>query len=227
MDCRKVELMDREKVASELASIAKMLLASDVLSFSVPLLIRVMEYAKEDAETDMDLHVAVENMLQLSGEGKTLGMGDYDKIVAVQSKKAGSKAAGANLYCPNCGENLGKQSEVEDDNECERGRKCEIYCSTCGESFNIRPRYSSSQAASKIAASEIPLNELPAGKAMFAQKVSSISNAKISQVFDGIHGHIVVFKGQTRLLPVVLLFIAKNKNVRWFECDDRGFSIGM
>lgn len=161
--------MNKKKVARELASIARLLVAGDVLSFSVPLLIRVMEYAKEDAETDMDLHVAVENMLQLSGEGKTLEMGDYDKIVAVQSKKAGSK----------------------------------------------------------IAASEIPLDELPAGKKQFAQKVSSISNAKISQVFDGIHGHIVVFKGQTRLLPVVLLFIAKNKNVRWFECDDRGFSIGM
>jgi len=161
--------MNKKKVASELASIAKMLVASDVLSFSVPLLIRVMEYAKEDAETDMDLHVAVENMLQLSGEGKTLEMGDYDKIVAGQSKTAGSK----------------------------------------------------------IAASEIDLDELPADKKQFAQKLSSYTRARISQVFDGIHGHIVVFKGMNRIEPAVLLFIAKNRNVRWFEGDDDGFSIGM
>jgi hypothetical protein len=53
----------------------------DVLSFTVPLLIRIMEYSKEDAKTDMDLHVATENMLRLGADGTTLTMDDYDEIV--------------------------------------------------------------------------------------------------------------------------------------------------
>jgi len=68
---------------------------------------------------------------------------DNLKIASELVRMAKSLVAGADLYCPNCGENLGKQSEVEDDNDCVRGRRCEIYCSTCGESFKIRPRYSS------------------------------------------------------------------------------------
>lgn len=55
--------------------------SEDILSFSVPLLIRIMEYSKEDAETDMDLHVAVENMLRLGKDGVPLTMDDYDEIV--------------------------------------------------------------------------------------------------------------------------------------------------
>ena len=58
----------------------------DVLSFTVPLLIRIMEYSKEDAETDMDLHVATENMLRLGADGATLTMDDYDEIVGGESR---------------------------------------------------------------------------------------------------------------------------------------------
>ena len=74
--------------------------ASDVLSFDVPLIIRVMEYAKEDAKTDMDLHVAVENMLRI-GKGKTLTMADYDKIVSVKTKNT-KKAEKEDKKVSNC-----------------------------------------------------------------------------------------------------------------------------
>ena len=53
---------------------------TDVVKMDVPFLIRVMEYAKEDAKTDMDLHSATEKMIALSTKGKVLSMSDYDSI---------------------------------------------------------------------------------------------------------------------------------------------------
>lgn len=54
----------------------------DKITVDVPLLIRIMEYAREDAKTDMDLHNVTEKLISLSQEGKTLTMQDYDEIVA-------------------------------------------------------------------------------------------------------------------------------------------------
>jgi hypothetical protein len=54
---------------------------TDKLTLDVPLFIRLLEYAKEDAKTDVDLHKATENALALSENGKTLTMADYDNIV--------------------------------------------------------------------------------------------------------------------------------------------------
>jgi hypothetical protein len=56
---------------------------SDRVTLDIPLLLRIMEYSKEDAQTDMDLHFVVENMVKLSAGGKTLSMSDYDDIVNI------------------------------------------------------------------------------------------------------------------------------------------------
>jgi hypothetical protein len=53
----------------------------DKLTLDIPLFIRMLEYAREDSKTDMDLHKATENALALSEGGKTLTMTDYDAIV--------------------------------------------------------------------------------------------------------------------------------------------------
>ena len=53
----------------------------DVVSVDIPLLIRLLEYAREDAKTDMDLHNVAENMINLSASGSVLSMDDYNKIV--------------------------------------------------------------------------------------------------------------------------------------------------
>jgi hypothetical protein len=45
-----------------------------------------MEYAKEDAKTDMDLHFAAENMIQLAKMKKSLNMDDYENIVSPHVK---------------------------------------------------------------------------------------------------------------------------------------------
>jgi hypothetical protein len=54
---------------------------SDKITVDVPLFIRLLEYAREDAKTDMDLHNVAENIIALSGTGKTLTMAQYDEIV--------------------------------------------------------------------------------------------------------------------------------------------------
>lgn len=52
---------------------------ADKITLDVPLLIRVMEYAKEDAKTNMELRRAVDRMLDIGGE---LTVDDYNRIVS-------------------------------------------------------------------------------------------------------------------------------------------------
>ena len=54
---------------------------ADTITVDVPLLIRIMEYAKEDAKTDLDLHNAAERLIELSQEGRTLTMDDYATMI--------------------------------------------------------------------------------------------------------------------------------------------------
>ena len=54
---------------------------SDKITLDVPLFIRLLEYARENAKTDMDLHNIAENAIALSETGKTLTMAQYDEIV--------------------------------------------------------------------------------------------------------------------------------------------------
>ena len=58
---------------------------TDTASLDIPLLIRIMEYAKEDAQTDMDLHKVAENIIELSKQGRTLTMKDYSNIVSISN----------------------------------------------------------------------------------------------------------------------------------------------
>jgi hypothetical protein len=56
----------------------------DIITVDVPLFIRLLEYAREDAQTDMDLHDVAENIISLSSSGKTLSMEDYSTIIGSQ-----------------------------------------------------------------------------------------------------------------------------------------------
>jgi len=57
------------------------------IKLSIPLLIRMMEYAKEDAKDDLDLHFAAENMIELAKDNKTLSMKDYAQIIHNQIRE--------------------------------------------------------------------------------------------------------------------------------------------
>lgn len=55
----------------------------DVIQVNVPLMVRLLEYAREDAKTDMDLHMVTENLIEMSEEGEVLDMDSYDDIVDI------------------------------------------------------------------------------------------------------------------------------------------------
>lgn len=87
----------------------------DTVNMDIPLLIRLLEYAREDAKTDMDLHNVAEMLINLSQSGETLSMDQYDQIVGNQEllpsptneecwkgyKQIGMKKKGAKQV-PNC-----------------------------------------------------------------------------------------------------------------------------
>jgi hypothetical protein len=50
----------------------------DIISMTVPLFIRMLEWAREEAKTDVELHLATEKMLK---KNKVLSTSDYDEIV--------------------------------------------------------------------------------------------------------------------------------------------------
>ena len=53
------------------------------ICMTIPLFLRLLEYAREDAESDMDLHYAVENILEMSSDPGILGMDDYAEIIDI------------------------------------------------------------------------------------------------------------------------------------------------
>ena len=54
---------------------------TDTVKLDVPFLIRLLEYAREDANTDMDLHDLAEKLVDRGRRGKTLTMKDYEFVV--------------------------------------------------------------------------------------------------------------------------------------------------
>lgn len=57
----------------------------DVIQVNVPLMIRLLEWAKEDANKDVDIHIIVERLIELSDDGDILSMSDYPEIVPQES----------------------------------------------------------------------------------------------------------------------------------------------
>jgi hypothetical protein len=57
----------------------------DTVTMDIPLFIRTLEYAREDAKTDMDLHDFAENAISLSKELGKLTMDSYDKLIGDKS----------------------------------------------------------------------------------------------------------------------------------------------
>lgn len=54
---------------------------NDSVEMDIPMLIRIMEYAKEDAKTDMDLHRIAEKLTTLSKQKGVLTMDDYKNAI--------------------------------------------------------------------------------------------------------------------------------------------------
>jgi hypothetical protein len=58
---------------------------TDKVTMDIPLFLRIMEYAKEDAKTDMDLHDVTERAIALMKEHEYLCMDNYKDLVGGQA----------------------------------------------------------------------------------------------------------------------------------------------
>lgn len=56
----------------------------DTVTMDIPLLMRVLEYTREDIKDDVTLHDIVDKLIELSANGDTLTMDHYDAIVGEQ-----------------------------------------------------------------------------------------------------------------------------------------------
>lgn len=59
----------------------------DTVTLDVPLLIRLLEVAREDLKNDQEIHELVERMLKLRNKGP-LSMADYDQITKAPTNDA-------------------------------------------------------------------------------------------------------------------------------------------
>lgn len=85
----------------------------DTITMDVPLFIRMLEYSREDAKTDMDLHHVLENILNLQKSTTTLTMKDYNDIVNIHNQITEY----GNAQDPNVqSTNANKQSSTKNDN---------------------------------------------------------------------------------------------------------------
>ena len=62
--------------------------AIDIVTLDVPLFIRMLEYAKEDAADDMDLHDVATKTIALSKQKGILSMEDYDTLIPAEETLA-------------------------------------------------------------------------------------------------------------------------------------------
>lgn len=53
----------------------------DIARLSIPLLIRLLEFAREDAKSDLDLHFVVENIIKHHQTRAWLNMEQYKELV--------------------------------------------------------------------------------------------------------------------------------------------------
>jgi len=58
----------------------------DTITMDIPLFLRMLEYSREDASQDMDLHDVTEKAISLGKERGILQMDDYDEIIGTTEK---------------------------------------------------------------------------------------------------------------------------------------------
>ena len=75
-----------EEHFSELPKPRQYMNDNDTIQVDVPLMIRLLEYAREDAKSDVDLHFLAERLVELSEFGDILDMANYEDIVSLESK---------------------------------------------------------------------------------------------------------------------------------------------
>lgn len=69
------------KTFAQISRLLKEEQESDCIHLNVPLFIRLLEWAREDAKTDVDLHRVAEKAISLSKTDEPLTMDHYEKLL--------------------------------------------------------------------------------------------------------------------------------------------------
>ena len=72
----------------------------DTVTLDIPLFIRMLEYAKEDAQTDMDLHDVAEKAIALNKSKEMLSMEDYNTIIGDSNEELNEGNFDSQYYKP-------------------------------------------------------------------------------------------------------------------------------
>jgi hypothetical protein len=71
--------------------------AVDTVTMDVPLFIRMLEFAREDAKADMDLHDVAEKAIEINKSKETLSMQDYEDIIPTMDEPMDEAKSSTNL----------------------------------------------------------------------------------------------------------------------------------
>jgi hypothetical protein len=55
----------------------------DIVAFDIPLFIRLLEFAREDATDDKTLHKITDKIIDMCLDGQVLSMNQYDEIINI------------------------------------------------------------------------------------------------------------------------------------------------
>ncbi len=86
--------------------------AIDTITMDVPLFLRILEYSREDAQKDIDLHDVTDKAISLGKERGILSMEDYEEIVGDTEKVDEANVTWSTLHRDNANEKLLKQSKL-------------------------------------------------------------------------------------------------------------------
>ena len=86
--------------------------AVDTITMDVPLFLRILEYSREDAQKDIDLHDVTDKAISLGKERGILSMEDYEEIVGDTEKVDEANVTWSTLHRDNANEKLLKQSKL-------------------------------------------------------------------------------------------------------------------
>jgi hypothetical protein len=67
----------------------------DVISVDVPLFIRLLEFAREDATDDMMLHDVAEKLIEMCADGDIMQMEQYEEIIGTKIDSADTSGMNA------------------------------------------------------------------------------------------------------------------------------------
>ena len=105
----------------------------DTITFDIPLLIRVLEFAREDLKSDILLHKMVERLLNIRGKG-TLTMNEYGKII-----KEEVEALGETYFGPRGDKLLAVSHAAYHAGEKEKSSRAHKLAMRAGEKYRSNP----------------------------------------------------------------------------------------